>query len=266
MSLQVQRVPIDSVSPDPANVRLHPERNLQAITASLRRFGQQKPIVVDKHGVVRAGNGTLAAAKALGWTEIDVVVTNLEGVDATAFAIADNRTAELAEWDVETLERVLLEFDEETQRDLAFTADDLAAMKLDVGGDGSGSEPDGQLYTPKIMSPIYTPKSASAPPFKEMVDRSKTDRLLAQIDSASLPEDVAAFLRFAAERHTVFHFANIAEFYSHADEATQRLMENSGLVIVDWDKAVESGFVKMTDETIRLASESLALDEDDEDE
>src|SRR5262249_46324156 len=63
--LTVKRVPIDSVHPDPANVRLHDERNLEAIKSSLARFGQQKPIVVDRQGVVRAGNGTHAAAKAL---------------------------------------------------------------------------------------------------------------------------------------------------------------------------------------------------------
>lgn len=84
---------------DPANVRKHNEKNLAAIKASLLRFGQQKPIVIDKSGVVRAGNGTLAAAQALGWAEIDCVISDLKGAEATAYAIADNRTAELAEWD-----------------------------------------------------------------------------------------------------------------------------------------------------------------------
>ncbi len=97
--MQAQLVPIDSVSPDPANVRRHPERNLDTIKASLRRFGQQKPIVVDASGIVRAGNGTLQAARALGWEQIAVVRTALAGSEATAFAIADNRSAELAEWD-----------------------------------------------------------------------------------------------------------------------------------------------------------------------
>ena len=46
-----------------------------------------------------AGNGTLTAAQELGWTEIDIVRTQLEGIEATMFAIADNRTAELAEWE-----------------------------------------------------------------------------------------------------------------------------------------------------------------------
>jgi len=54
---------------------------------------------VDAKGIVLAGNGTLTAAKELGWTEIQIVRTELAGVEATAFAIADNRTAELAEWE-----------------------------------------------------------------------------------------------------------------------------------------------------------------------
>jgi len=59
------------LSLDPANVRKHDRRNLDAIKASLRKFGQQKPIVVDTKGIVLAGNGTLTAAKELGWSEIE---------------------------------------------------------------------------------------------------------------------------------------------------------------------------------------------------
>jgi len=61
---------VDEPLPDPANVRKHNERNLTAIAASLRRFGQQKPIIIDGDNIVRAGNGTLAAAKKLGWQTI----------------------------------------------------------------------------------------------------------------------------------------------------------------------------------------------------
>ena len=73
--LDIQRVPLDSIHPDPANVRLHEERGLDAIRGSLARFGQQKPIVVDRKGTIRAGNGTYVAAKALGWEAIHVVVS-----------------------------------------------------------------------------------------------------------------------------------------------------------------------------------------------
>jgi ParB-like chromosome segregation protein Spo0J len=105
--MKTERVPIDSVQFDPANVRRHGEKNLATIKASLARFGQQKPLVVDADGVVRAGNGTLAAAKALGWKEVTIVRTDLKGAEATAYAIADNRTAELAEWDDDALAQTL---------------------------------------------------------------------------------------------------------------------------------------------------------------
>jgi len=101
--VKTETVPIGSLCEDPANVRIHSQRNIDAIRGSLARFGQQKPIVVDDDNVVRAGNGTLLAAIALGWEEISVVRSGLEGPEMTAFAIADNRTAELASWDLEAL-------------------------------------------------------------------------------------------------------------------------------------------------------------------
>src|SRR5690349_16525184 len=93
--LRVERVAVGSLTLDPANVRQHPEASLDAICASLRRFGQQKPIVVDEQGIVRAGNGTLLAARQLGWTAIDIVRTSLSGIEAAAYSIADNRTTDL---------------------------------------------------------------------------------------------------------------------------------------------------------------------------
>jgi len=112
-AMSIETVPIDSLTLDPRNARLHNERNMAAITDSLRRFGQQKVIVVDADGVVLAGNGTLAGAKALGWTQIVVHRSPLRGAEAKAFAIADNRSGELSEWDTEELERQIRELDEE---------------------------------------------------------------------------------------------------------------------------------------------------------
>lgn len=105
--MKTETVPIESIQFDPANARRHGEKNLAAIKSSLARFGQQKPIVVDANGVCRAGNGTLAAAKALGWKEIAIVRSPLAGAEATAYAIADNRSAELAEWDDDVLAQTL---------------------------------------------------------------------------------------------------------------------------------------------------------------
>ena len=107
VDMGIQDIPCADLHNDPANVRKHGDQNLAAIKASLARFGQQKPIVVNADGVVIAGNGTLMAARALGWQTIKAVRTNLAGSEATAFAIADNRTAELAEWDDAALQQQL---------------------------------------------------------------------------------------------------------------------------------------------------------------
>lgn len=124
-------IPCAELHNDPANVRKHGEQNLAAIKASLARFGQQKPIVVNQDGVVIAGNGTLMAARALGWQTIKAVRTNLAGSEATAFAIADNRTAELAEWDDAALQQQLAAIaidDEELLAATGFDEKELAKL------------------------------------------------------------------------------------------------------------------------------------------
>jgi ParB-like chromosome segregation protein Spo0J len=122
---------ISELSQDPANARKHNERNLESIVASLRRFGQQTPIVIDSSSVVRKGNGTLEAAKRLGWDTINCVVTDLKSSDAISYAIADNRTAELAEWDDDILAAQLnglLADDAELLVDAGFTEAELQSL------------------------------------------------------------------------------------------------------------------------------------------
>ena len=131
--LQIERRSVHDLSNDPANARKHNDKNIEAIIASLRRFGQQKPIVIDRNNIVRAGNGTLEAARRLQWESIDCVVTSLNGSDAVAYAIADNRTAELAEWDEDTLAAQLnglLSESEEIALAAGFTPEEIEAMLL----------------------------------------------------------------------------------------------------------------------------------------
>jgi site-specific DNA-methyltransferase (adenine-specific) len=111
--LQIENVAIDSLTPDSTNARKHDSKNLDAIAGSLKLFGQRKPIVVTPDNVVVAGNGTLQAAKQLGWSEIVIARTprGWTWEQIKAFALADNRTAELAEWDSEILKDQMLELD-----------------------------------------------------------------------------------------------------------------------------------------------------------
>lgn len=111
--LVVETVEIDSITPDPVNARKHDQRNLGAIAESLSKFGQRRPLVVTHRGVVIAGNGTLEAAKSLGWKQIAVTRTPKSWPEekARAYALADNRTAELAAWDQSVLSEQLVELE-----------------------------------------------------------------------------------------------------------------------------------------------------------
>lgn len=128
-------VPVSQLVLDPRNARKHDERNLDAIKDSLARFGQRLPLVVQKQGmVVRAGNGRLRAALALGWDSIAAVVVDESDAEAAAFALADNRTAELAEWDwqqlAETLANLKVELPEFSAEQLGWNDTELDGLSM----------------------------------------------------------------------------------------------------------------------------------------
>jgi ParB family transcriptional regulator, chromosome partitioning protein len=126
--MQIEKVAVSALKADPNNARKHDNANLEAIAGSLEQFGQRKPIVVTKDNVVVAGNGTLAAAISIGWKEIELVriPSDWTSNQIKAFALADNRTAELAEWDHETLGSQLLELKESDFSISSFGFDDVA--------------------------------------------------------------------------------------------------------------------------------------------
>ncbi len=94
-----EMVDIDSLTLDARNVIKHEEPDIAATAASLDAYGQQSPIVIDQAANVLKGNGTVLAAKRLGWSEIWAVRSDLEGTKARAYAIADNKTGRNAPWD-----------------------------------------------------------------------------------------------------------------------------------------------------------------------
>ena len=136
-TLRSMAVPIGTLVSDTDNVRTHPQRNLDAIRASLQRFGQQAPVVYVMRGkqrVVIKGNGLLAAAQTLGWSHLVAVQSGLAGDDAKAYAIADNRTTDLSQFDESLLAAQLQEL-EEADFDLAaagFTDEELQQLVEDV--------------------------------------------------------------------------------------------------------------------------------------
>lgn len=245
---EAEWVDIASLQPWQDNPRIN-DAAVPEVAASIARFGWGSPILARREDrMVIAGHTRLKAAISLGMSSALVRWMDISLQEAKALALADNKLSEIADWDDEKLSEVLKELAAEqvSLDNLGFATDEMEALLSDLE-----VQPD-TTYTSKIKAPIYTPKG-ECPPITSLFDRTKTQSLIAEIDKASLPPDQAAFLRLAAERHTAFNFHDIAEWYCHASADVQRLMENSGLVIIDFNRAIENGFVKLTNRLGELA-------------
>jgi hypothetical protein len=119
--------------------------------------------------------------------------------------------------------------------------------QINLFGQEFAPNKDEQKYSSKIEAPIYEPKNAK-PHILELCDKSKTHRIIKEIESSNLSNDEKFFLMDAARRHNVFNYEKIADYYAYSSKEMQTLMERSGLVIIDFDKAIEYGYVKLCDE------------------
>lgn len=152
--------PIAQLHHDPKNARVHDERNIAAVKASLQKFGWRGIIVVRKtDNVILVGNARVMAARSLGWTQAPVLFVDEAG--SAKYAIADNRSAELATWDVEALLSELatlkdLDGDEDLSAALGFTVEEIAELEKDVGWTDDEAEVEGDDADQPDASPAVT--------------------------------------------------------------------------------------------------------------
>ena len=133
--------------------------------------------------------------------------------------------------------------DNEELIDWGFSEEELQVFESREGGETAEDEP----YTTKIEAPIYEPKGEK-PKHDELFDDSREQELIKAINASDLPKKDKEFLIKASQRHTVFSYEKIADFYAHSEKEVQELMEDSALIIIDFEKAIENGYVKLSDE------------------
>jgi len=231
---------------DHKNARRRTDRSSTLIAESLKRYGAARSIVIDEENRILAGNGTIEGAKSIGIKKVRVIETDgseiiavkrtgLNEEDKIGLALADNRTSDLSEWDGAMLHQLSEEHDISTwfnKQEL----DELFGIEETLDEDSP--------YTNKTTAPIYEPTGAQHKP-EHLYDTAKTNRLLADIEVAEIPDDIKAFLRSAAHRHTAFNYSKIADYYATASKEIQELFEQSALVIIDFEQAIENGFVRL---------------------
>lgn len=247
LETDVELVDIDDLIPYSNNPKDHPSEQVDKIASSIKNYGWDQPIVVDGENEIIKGHGRLQAAKKLQLGQVPVIKrTDLTEAEAKAARIADNKTAE-SDWLDDELATELELLDENFDFDLdltGFEPDEIDDLFDDV------SENDSDIkYTDKIESPVYEP-TGREPELAELFDLDRYEELLSEIESADVSGEVEQFLKLAAQRHVIFDYENIAEYYAHADPELQELFEALTLVIVDFDQAVEQGFVNFADDTL----------------
>lgn len=256
---------LKDLKPNPANPRKISKEKLKMLSDSIREYGSLDGIVFNRRTKTLIGahqrqkihpdaeitvtesfdppllDGTVARGEAMilghvfPYREVDWEPAKEMGAN-----IAANKGA--GEWDFPQLSNWLTELDQ-LNFNLDLTMFDEKERDKIVSHTGSDEE----LYTKKIEIPIYEPRGENPAP-TELYDVLKTKELYEEIQSSKIPEEIRMFLLVAAQRHTVFNYEKIAEFYAHASKPVQELMEKSALVIIDFDKAIENGFVAMSKE------------------
>lgn len=128
----------------------------------------------------------------------------------------------------------------------------------DDDDDDTGNDQDkieAAKYTRNIETPIYSP-SNEKPKIKDLIDTTKRDSLIKKIKESDIEKEVKEFLIHAASRHTIFNYTKIADYYAHSDKNIQELMQDSVLVIIDFNKALNDGFIKLTNDIALISGEN----------
>ena len=229
-----QQIKLYKIKGNPSNPRIIKNDKFKKLVKSIKEFPEMlklRPIVVDEEMMVLGGNMRLKASKEAGLKEVWIeVAEGLTEEQKKEFIVKDNVGFGEWEWDMLANE---------------WDSVQLADWGLDVWENIDDKE-DENIYTQKIEIPKYE-QTGIKPKINELYDTTKVDKLIEKIQSLKLHRTEEAFLYYAAYRHTVFDYSKIAEYYTHLTKEVQELMEDSALVIIDFEKAIEGGYIALND-------------------
>jgi len=120
-------------------------------------------------------------------------------------------------------------------------------------------ECDSGIYSKSMKHIQYVPTMREKVSAESCYNIKKYEELKKEIQEKDLPKDIKKMLLLAATRHIIFNYQLLAEFYSQAEKDVQELMEKSGLVIIDFDDAMENGYIELTETLKELKYEAENL-------
>ena len=188
---------VSALRPWEDNPRLN-DHAVAAVAKSISTFGFNVPILCDQNSTIIAGHTRWKAAKKLGMQHVPVIVLRMSDSQRRAFSVADNKTAQLADWDIPRLTDVLegLRSEEVDLNSLGFLGSELAALRLpeeefnwEAIEEGLG----GDVAPTHVLFPVKVPP-ANVPTFAAAVDRCAKKHGVAQRDRAVMAGEVLGVL------------------------------------------------------------------------
>ena len=232
----------------PLNFRIHTELQQAATVDSLDRLGWVKSVIVNENtGTVVDGHERVMLAMRKRGQKVPVEWVDLTEEEEALALMSLDHIVGMAVVDHEKLIELSgsIDFDE---------GSDLGGVLSDFS-DSFIPEDEDEQHTREVVSPVYEPANEK-PEISELYDDKKTRELIADIEACDgLTDDEREFLIVAARRHTVINFSLVADYYANSSKVMQRLMEDSALVIIDFGRAIELGFVKLTKNIAEMAGD-----------
>ena len=269
---------LSKLKTNPRNPRTITDAQFERLKDSLLVFPKMltlRPLATDGNGIVLGGNMRLRALKDIAKMTAEQIAERLQGMKTYNQKSEAEQTALVEYWrdwltrkDVPTTHESTLtdaEKDEFVMTDNAsFGSWDFDAIAnewdaelvdewgVDVWQDVMAEdEENDNNYSRKIEAPDYEPTGRKVQ-VSELYDESKTQRLIAEINAMKVNAEIKKMLVAGAQRFTRFDFRNVAEWYSQQeDESVKAMMRKMAMVIVDFDEAVENGFVRLCEELIK---------------
>lgn len=230
--LKIEYVDIDSVTPYARNAKLHPGEQIDQIKRSIQEFGFNDPLAI-WHGEIVEGHGRLMAAKELGMSTIPIIrLDELTDEQRRAYALVHNKLTMNSGFDLELLNFELGDIDIDME-DFGFTYDEEEDQE---------QEDEDDYYTKKTDIPQYEPSGENVK-LEDCLNSEKYHDLINSIDESEVTDEEKEFLKMAAARHLSFSYKKIADYYAaKASPEMQKLMEESALVLIDYNDAIKNGY------------------------
>ena len=233
MGLKIEYMSTADLKPYANNAKIHTAEQIEQIKKSIEQFGMNDPIAIWKNNEIIEGHGRLIACSELGIEQVPVIrLDQLTDEERKAYMLVHNQLTMNTGFDIDVLNM------------------ELEDINIDMGQYGFSlqeemGEDEESKYTTKVKLPQYEVKGDDYS-LDQLVETSKLDELLDEIEMSGVNEEEKEFLKICAYRHAVIDFEKCAEYYAKAEPEMQRLMENNALVFIDVNDAIANGFAELS--------------------